>query len=400
MKNEQRKREIESYLFSGIDISNYDKISGLEYKNNIDLFKRNYDSSESLEELANEFINKWEEIFNQYSKKYKNLVIPISGGLDSRLILASALNYYNAHNIQTFTFGTESSFDYDFGNIVAKKAGTKHLKINLKNIDPKLLIYNDSFIQGSSDFLGFPPIVILRDNLDMSVPIVSGLMGDPLFGSHYQDINKNQIKNVILKKENNGSNFSLFPELLEKYKLAFLEETNATKFKNIEVWDINYRQKNFVMSQVLYKDFIYEAPFLDKTIISMSEKINAKFLKKSRGFHEILINSKFNEFFSLPTKNYLGSGIPKDTFTRMKYILMRGLFSRIKTLKGNKMKNYYFDEKLILLNMKKNILKKIDYVMESKIISSKYLFRIRNSFIDSINSDPNFFKLLLGLKED
>ena len=35
------------------------------------------------------------------------IVVPLSGGLDSRLILASLLEFYDAKEIYTFTFGKE-----------------------------------------------------------------------------------------------------------------------------------------------------------------------------------------------------------------------------------------------------------------------------------------------------
>lgn len=68
-------------------------------------------------------------MFNPNKKK----CIPLSGGLDSRGILGALLECTSAQNIYTFTFGIPGTYDYEIGNMIAKKDGTKHKCINLLN---------------------------------------------------------------------------------------------------------------------------------------------------------------------------------------------------------------------------------------------------------------------------
>ena len=58
-------------------------------------------------------------------------LVPISGGLDSRAILAVLVKFTEAKNIFTFTRGTPKTWDYEIGNLVAKGIGTNHTSFDL-----------------------------------------------------------------------------------------------------------------------------------------------------------------------------------------------------------------------------------------------------------------------------
>ncbi len=89
-----------------IDVSNIDK-------------KKYRDADEN--ELIHIGSKLWEESINSHFRINQKHLVPISGGLDSRAILAEAKNIY------TYTFGTPNTLDYD----VAKKLGTNHTSFDL-----------------------------------------------------------------------------------------------------------------------------------------------------------------------------------------------------------------------------------------------------------------------------
>ena len=108
----------------------------LDYKNkdisinvsNID--KQKYQDIEEYE-LIKIGSKLWKEsICSNFDTNQKHLV-PISGGLDSRAILSALLEHTEAKNIYTYTFGTPNTLDYDVGNYVSKKLGTKHTSFDL-----------------------------------------------------------------------------------------------------------------------------------------------------------------------------------------------------------------------------------------------------------------------------
>jgi len=64
----------------------------------------------------------------------QDILVPLSGGLDSRAILAGLLEYADSSKIRTVTRGVPGSLDLAWGPQVAKAAGTKHVEIDLRNV--------------------------------------------------------------------------------------------------------------------------------------------------------------------------------------------------------------------------------------------------------------------------
>src|SRR5690606_16910694 len=63
---------------------------------------------------------------NLYDNSNKKVVIPITSGLDSRLILGGLLNVTNAENIIAYTCGTPGTMDYEISKAISSKLGIEH----------------------------------------------------------------------------------------------------------------------------------------------------------------------------------------------------------------------------------------------------------------------------------
>lgn len=92
-------------------------------------------SNLSAEELIEEGKKGWLEVIGKLYKPNSDIVVPISGGLDSRAILASLLEYTDASNIETYTYGTPKTFDFEIGNSICSFAGTKHTSFDLSDME-------------------------------------------------------------------------------------------------------------------------------------------------------------------------------------------------------------------------------------------------------------------------
>lgn len=118
----------------------------------------------------------------------KTHVLPLSGGYDSRLILAELLEHTPARNIETYTYGVPHSYDYDIGAHIAKVAGTRHVPLPLGSFtyhfDDLLDFAARTRCQGA--FLHCPPFWIL-DRLYAGATVWSGYVGDAVVGSHFHD---------------------------------------------------------------------------------------------------------------------------------------------------------------------------------------------------------------------
>ena len=58
-------------------------------------------------------------------------LVPISGGFDSRMILAMLHEISGGHNIFTYTYGTPGTWNYDIGEMIAKEFNTNHRSFEL-----------------------------------------------------------------------------------------------------------------------------------------------------------------------------------------------------------------------------------------------------------------------------
>lgn len=115
-------------------------------------------------------------------------VVPLSGGLDSRLILGALLERTDASNIETYTFGIQNTYDYDLGCLVAKHAGTRHFAFPLD----RLTYHEDELLDVArrtqrTALLFYHPPVWQLDRLFSGALMWSGYVGDAVAGSHLKD---------------------------------------------------------------------------------------------------------------------------------------------------------------------------------------------------------------------
>jgi hypothetical protein len=64
----------------------------------------------------------------------KTHVVPLSGGLDSRAILSSLLKLGLKDSIVAVSFGAPGAPDFEMGKLVARKAGVRHVEIDISRI--------------------------------------------------------------------------------------------------------------------------------------------------------------------------------------------------------------------------------------------------------------------------
>ncbi len=81
------------------------------------------------DELIDELGALWQKAVERRIKKDEKIIIPLSGGLDSRAILAAALRCTTKDNIITFTFGEKGSFDFEIGKNGGREGGCKEYSI-------------------------------------------------------------------------------------------------------------------------------------------------------------------------------------------------------------------------------------------------------------------------------
>jgi len=142
-------------------------------------------TSASRAELVEIGIAKLNETFDSLYSPGSQNVVPLSGGLDSRLILAALVERVEAGQLYTYTFGVPGSYDYELGCQVAKHVGTRHTALPI----PSFTYHEDELLEVArrtwcqAVLFHHPPVREL-DRRYQGATIWSGYVGDAVAGSH------------------------------------------------------------------------------------------------------------------------------------------------------------------------------------------------------------------------
>jgi hypothetical protein len=111
------------------------------------------------------------------------VTVPLSGGMDSRIILGCALDVMPRERIITYTYGRPNTYDFRFGTGLAVRLGLRNIPVPM---DPRPLdeILADGFRCSEGMRLVFPnnPIGPLRDVLQPGTHVLSGFLGETIWG--------------------------------------------------------------------------------------------------------------------------------------------------------------------------------------------------------------------------
>ena len=134
-------------------------------------------------------------------------VIPLSGGLDSRLMLGEALHYLPAHQVRTVTFGNSGQLDYDLGRKTARAVGVENVAVELDSLP---LTW-----EAITENARMTPWTYLPDSLfnayarsivaDSNDIILSGFLGDPTTGGHLCDGTASDVVGDFFRQQLRGS---------------------------------------------------------------------------------------------------------------------------------------------------------------------------------------------------
>ena len=236
-------------------------------------------------------------------------LVPLSGGLDSRAILAGLLEHTEARNIHTYTFGTPGTLDYDIGNYVAGQLGTDHTSFDLTNHVYKQNELEDISRRVDQQTMLFHHAPVWEvDRRFGGCVSWSGYLGDPLAGSHLLEkpsesmpeakarfIERNRyVKSLDLRAKNANLADFIQCEPIVKEDLTLDEQL-----------DFNNRQTKFVAPHVLMRGFEYELPFLYQPWIDFILSVDNRYRHKQSLYYDILQRA-FPTAFSHKTKSNRG----------------------------------------------------------------------------------------------
>lgn len=250
-------------------------------------------------------------------------VIPLSGGLDSRCILVNLLEHKKAKDIHTITFGSPGTWDFEFGNMVAKKAGTNHTTLDLENIT----INTESLVEYASKLESPLPIFecyfnsLVFETYGQDAHYWTGYIADTSSGawvfhtvpqswsaalSDFMDMER--IPEVTLHSSSDFvNNFPTSP---------WLDESKVTHFEQLM---IGYRQPSYVGPQLTYFSDTKKVvvPFMDEDWWRFIMSVPREY-RINQGLYKTILDTTWPELFSLPNKRQQGKRMStKNRLRRM-----------------------------------------------------------------------------------
>jgi asparagine synthase (glutamine-hydrolysing) len=270
------------------------------------------------------------------------LVVPLSGGLDSRALLAALLELRPAREIETWTFGSPGTWDFELGRRVARSAGTRHTSLDLARepLREQDLLRQARECDGAVELVQQVPLPAWEGAGASGTRVLVGFMGDPLMGSKLDPADlalaghpaarEEELALRLLGRHLVAPEAAVAPLLRLDEKEAKarllaavqaagrgLEADDAASFH--EAWDIANRQPRYVRPCVfpLPERFDYRAPFLDADLVELLRTAPRAFRLGSRLYRRALCE-RFPRLFSLPTKNERGLALQPGALARLR----------------------------------------------------------------------------------
>lgn len=315
--NEIHRIEGSSYLsFSNESFSVKKSISNIDklLQNNND----NITINEMILRLTNHIISNLEV--------NKNIVLPLTGGFDSKVILSILL----ANNIKpyTFTFGNTNSPDYIAALSIAKKFNLSHQSINFNDTSASYFVfYLREFLRFSPNSPIFDTLLyylLVREFLNEDMNYISGIMGGELIVGPVliselittktsADLTLSKSKKELKEKLLNNIkgidiiNYNKFIEVFEEYIESLILYLNSNKCKNFNIvkFLLNETYAKFFgnVFSILFVKFNLINPLVDLEFLKLLLHSEFSFIKKHPFSKAPLSHFLSRRFYPLFIKN-------------------------------------------------------------------------------------------------
>jgi asparagine synthase (glutamine-hydrolysing) len=305
-------------------------------------------TTKPFDELLNEHQELLARAIHRRTSHQKTYCVSLSGGLDSRTIVA-LLDKLGHKNVKTTTFGVSNCLDEQYAKEVAK-----HL--NLPNIFHQLTpskikkSFNDviSLMDGLLSVKHIHDYPFLAEKYQDWDTHLTGYLGDPLHGQRLfpthpldPDVSKaksdQELLRLLIKKHSQyGSKGCRLlndqdgqDQLLQSVKNVVVRSRLSHPLEISDYFDFHERQRRFI-SQIFHlagKVFDYKMPFTDKSLVEFCLLLPVSYRKKQKLARASFI-SAFPELAHIPwqkTHTHLQAGPLREKISGSIYIYQYAL---------------------------------------------------------------------------
>ncbi len=241
-------------------------------------------------------------------------IVPLSGGLDSRTILAELIDVGLKDKIITVSFGSPGAYDYEIGAMVANKLRLQHKKFDLTNVE----VNHDLLIETAKNYGSWTFLIdayynsLICKEFGENATYWSGMMGGELAGSHLPYFESNswtEAKRYFLKWNQFSQSINLSqPEYNLEENLPFSPLLDRSILRYDDQLDFAFRQQNYIKRVVMFNGYNYKAPFLSSEWVKFILSIPRQYRINKYIYKNILLKA-YPKLFSLPTTNNFGGSL-------------------------------------------------------------------------------------------
>ena len=252
-----------------------------------------------------------------------SIVIPLSGGLDSRAILAGMVEFAR-ERITTVTFGMPGAFDYDIAPRIARRAGVAHRHIDVRRLE----INRDVLIAAARESGPLTHVLDTYYGREVQrrfgkLPLyLSGYLSDVLAGTNikqapFQDWE--QARRHCAQRLCASREMTITPAAYDPVTaLPDQPYVEANLLPYDEQLDVAVRQERYFRPNCLPQGYRAIAPMLDSDWIAFCLGIKRDW-RSGRAFYLEMFRYGFPELFELPSTATGGLHADATAAQRVRY---------------------------------------------------------------------------------
>jgi len=251
-------------------------------------------------------------------------IIPLSGGLDSRTILANLIDRGLRDKIITITWGYPGTWNFELGSHLAKKIGVRHETFDLR----KVPVDQDSLLEIAKNGSAWTFIIdafynsLIPKKFGKGPIYWSGFMGDVLTGQDFppEELTtwSETVKWYVNQARFIGSIRLTPPEYKPEESFPTSPLIDRSILNYLDLIRITFRQQNYTKRVLTFKDYDYRTPFLSSQWVNFTLSIPFRYRVNQYLYKKILLEA-YPDFFLLPTTNHIGASLdatPMEITTR------------------------------------------------------------------------------------
>jgi hypothetical protein len=322
-------------------------------------FPPKYRIQNNFVESVNELSYRLDQNLQHSFLPNQELTIPISGGLDSRAILASTSKFnLDKNKLNTFTFGYPGSLDFELGYQVAHHYNTNHISypLSIKNYGLRQL--KDAILECGGQIFVIPdvPLDIMIKESERNDTLISGFTGDLLAGSHiipklHDENNRKNWKSIVLAHNlfNNIDNVLQCFKQFDLTKVQYIDYLYNQYFSDSiyndcidgvgvsDTWDYYNRQRKYILFSIskLRNRINYIFPFLNGNIFNFARLLPTEYRINKIAYRSALLKA-FSGFHSVPVSEDYGASLQGKKINKYQKILnLSNFWLQNRLVKGN-----------------------------------------------------------------